>query len=932
MASRPSSRLIIVSLVICGLIAGFICALPEVARRIAVSRLQTIFTVPVTIDNVDVNLFTGRATVESLFIGKRDQRPILTLPAATIEFSRANLLLGGINLQTIVLQNPRLLLERLTPENHNVLAALRTPRKSKDNKTAGVGFTIDLIEVRDGEIIFTDYVQDPDYQVTFSSFQLAAGPISALPEARATPTNFTVGLNVAGGTVKLAGSTTPLPDALDAQMTAEIANVKLQAFQAYLPYGGKINLEKTLLNGEARYALSYRQGKITQHSLDGRLKAGNIALLAAPKSEPIMEVVGLSAQDIHIDLLRSNAQIGALAIDAPYLLVRRDSSGFNLRQLLPESESQNPEQDNRNGIRMPLVVKNAELESGAVEFVDQTVKPTGKTLLQDVRIAASNMAVLPTFAAEQISAKARAEKGSVEVTGAVHDAPLRGNFSVVGRRLPFGPYSGYLNRLFRAARSSGEYIDGELKLAFAPEAGGAIVTSIGGRLEGYDMRLEFPDKPEPFLVTERLRVNVNTIRLGSEPRVDIDRIAFSGANLRVVRNEDNTIDIARLWASEEKHEKKGPGTILAIHSIAVEKSSIEILDRSVSPNYRTTVSRLNGKLSGLLPNAKRAELNGQGILSDSANLALSGWFTPFAEKPYLQLHGTIGSHALPPLNPYATEYVSHRIREGQITMDVNYALKGNEIQASAQILLRDVRVGEQTGDEFRSRVGMPLPLAIALLQDIQGVVRLQMAMSGDAGPKLNVASLIWGAVRNAIIRAITAPFRLVGRILTSGDRIGRVQIQPIFFEPGTREITTQSAKQLADLTELLKEKPRLELRLNGGASQRERETIKKEKFWQKVRTVEGSDYEESLIRLYHGLGGITKPRAPLAPEVEESLERFVLQRMEVTEQELQALSRDRAEIVKNELQKRGVDPGRLIVGGEAASAADEAAVEIELTS
>jgi len=40
----------------------------------------------------------------------------------------------------------------------------------------------------------------------------------------------------------------------------------------------------------------------------------------------------------------------------------------------------------------------------------------------------------------------------------------------------------------------------------------------------------------------------------------------------------------------------------------------------------------------------------------------------------------------------------------------------------------------------------------------------------------------------------------------------------------------------------------------------------------------------------------------------------------------------RAEIVKNELQKRGVDPRRLIVSGEAASAADEAAVEIEPAS
>jgi hypothetical protein len=372
---------------------------------------------------------------------------------------------------------------------------------------------------------------------------------------------------------------------------------------------------------------------------------------------------------------------------------------------------------------------------------------------------------------------------------------------------------------------------------------------------------------------------------------------------------------------------------MAIRSITVEKSNIAIEDRSVSPNYETTLSQVNGKLSDLLPGATRAELKLQGIMGDTAKLTLAGWFVPFAEKPQMHLEGTIRSYALPPLNPYATKYVSHRIQRGEITTDVKYTLSGDEIEATTDLVLRGLRVGEKTGDEFISRIGIPLEFAVALLQDIHGVIRLQVAMSGDTGPELNVTALIWRAVRNAIVRAITAPFRWVGNILTFGGRIGAIQIDPIFFQPGTREIQPKSAKQLAQLAELLQEKPRIELKLKGSVSRGELDAIKKKGFWEQIQTVEAEGYEDALVRLYKNMGGITDPKIPLPPIVEESLERFVLERIAISEDQLHELARERAEIIKQELQNRGVDPERLsVTAAQDLAKGEKPAVEIEIVS
>ncbi|MGH7931426.1 MAG: DUF748 domain-containing protein, partial [Candidatus Binatia bacterium] len=399
----------------------------------------------------------------------------------------------------------------------------------------------------------------------------------------------------------------------------------------------------------------------------------------------------------------------------------------------------------------------------------------------------------------------------LQLTGAI-GKELEGRFSLVVDGVPFEPYRGYLDQLFNSAKSSGKYVDGKLQVLFSPEKGGELATSISGRLEGSAMSLAFPEKEKPFLTTERLGVDLRTIQLGSQPRVDIDRIAFLGANLTVLRSNDGTLNVTRLWGSDQEEPSPAPeqesesATTVAIRSITVEKSMIEIFDTSVSPNYTTTVADLKGKLSNLVPSAKRAELELKGILGKSANLVLSGWFTPFTEKPFMHLEGTVRSYALPPLNPYATEYINHRIRQGEITTDVNYTLKGDEIQATAELVLRDVRIGEKTGDECASRIGIPLELAIALLQDINGVIRLQVGMSAGTGPQLDIGNVIWNAVQNAIVRAITAPFRLVGRILTFGGRIGQIRIEPLLFQPGTPELQSESVKQLADLAELLKDK------------------------------------------------------------------------------------------------------------------------------
>lgn len=146
-------------------------------------------------------------------------------------------------------------------------------------------------------------------------------------------------------------------------------------------------------------------------------------------------------------------------------------------------------------------------------------------------------------------------------------------------------------------------------------------------------------------------------------------------------------------------------------------------------------------------------------------------------------------------------------------------------------------------------------------------------------------------------------------------------------------VQSQSAQQLDVVSKLLKDKSRTELRLSGQVSEGDLAALKREIFWQRIDAAKGAHYQKALVRVYKDLRGVTQPAMPLSPIAEESLERFVLERVEINPKEIAALAQNRAELVRRELIERGVDPERLMTTAQTETVADAApGVSVELVS
>ncbi|MGH8505412.1 MAG: DUF748 domain-containing protein, partial [Stenotrophobium sp.] len=213
---------------------------------------------------------------------------------------------------------------------------------------------------------------------------------------------------------------------------------------------------------------------------------------------------------------------------------------------------------------------------------------------------------------------------------------------------------------------------------------------------------------------------------------------------------------------------------------------------------------------------------------------------------------------------------------------------------------------------------LPVLLAVALLKDRNGVIDINLPVSGSlSDPQFSIGGVILRVVVNLLEKAVTSPFALLGSAFGGGDELGYVE-----FAPGSATLSDADHVKLDKLAKALADRPALKLDISGRVdpatdadglrheillrdvrAEKARELGDKDSSTAGPSAVSAAEYPEYLRKVYDH-GKFSKPRNVLGlakslPPAE--MEKLILANTPVDDVALRDLAMRRAAAVRDYL-------------------------------
>ena len=249
---------------------------------------------------------------------------------------------------------------------------------------------------------------------------------------------------------------------------------------------------------------------------------------------------------------------------------------------------------------------------------------------------------------------------------------------------------------------------------------------------------------------------------------------------------------------------------LSVAATRIVNGKVDFSDHFIRPNYSAALSELNGSIGAYRSDSREmAQISLRGKAQGTAQLEISGALNPTARPLALDIKAKATDLELAPLSPYSGRYAGYAIERGKLSVDVAYKIDPDgKLDARNQIVLNQLTFGDKVDSPDATK--LPVRLAVALLTDRDGVIDLDLPISGSINdPQFSVFGLVLKVIGNLIVKAITAPFSL----FAGGG--GGPDLSFIGFEPGTATPNASGQQAIAKIVTAMQNRPALTLTVTG---------------------------------------------------------------------------------------------------------------------
>jgi Domain of Unknown Function (DUF748) len=977
-------------------VAGFVLA-PRLLRSALMQDIPKTLGVTPTVGEIHVNPFLFQLEIKDFSLAAPDGEKLLGFGRLFVDFELSSIWhraysfvdidIDAPTVNAIVARDGKLNLLQLSPKT--------TPAKPQEKNQPLPAIRIRSFKVSKGLVNYEDRSRP-------SAFAARLEPINfALVD-------FTTGVD--GGKFTFTGSSElgervewhghlsvqPIESDGEFQITGLRAHTIWEYIEDRLNFA--VNAGTIDLNATYKFAL---KDAVELQATVSKIAVNDLAV--RPKQSDIdwITVPSLLLSGTTMDLLKRQAHVDSLSVSGVKLVTWLEPDGsFNLLKLAqaPPAPAVPAAAVATTASVAPMPAAAApaaptdpwkfdlaefDLHDASISAEDRSTKPVAKVQLAPVSLKVDGVS-LDLSKPVKIILDARINgAGSLNVTGDVTPQPIAANLALKLGDIELKAIQPYIAQHTSMTLLAGR-LSGDAKVRYGANKPTLQMTgniSVAG-LHTVDNALN-----DDFINWDRLELS--GVSLQHDPdRLEIDQVLARKLYARVIIEPDTSLNVKRVLtgpgatvvvpaapggspvaataplpapttaARGQAAGHKAAATQVAIKKIVLYAGEADFADLSVMPNFATGIQKLEGTVLGLSSKANsRAKVDIHGAVDAFSPVAITGEVNVLGPTLYTDLAMSFRNMELSTFNPYSGKFAGYNITKGKLTTDLHYKVTGRKLDAQHHIVIDQLEFGDKT--ESKEAVSLPIKLAVALLKDRNGVIDLNLPVTGSLDdPKFRLGPIIWKVFVNLLEKAVTAPFALLGALFGGGP-----DMQFIDFQPGAATLDSAAADKAGAMVKALNERPQLKIEVPiAWVSDLDRPALAEAQFMSQVRGAQSGkanrkkpaaaapEFEqmdaaakvELLTPLYEkNLGG--QPKFPEAitnlkakPELEAAKADFLShalhEHIAIADAELTALGQQRATAVQQALlTDTQVDPARVFLAVNDKAKSQDGKVRLELS-
>ena len=920
----------------------------------------------------------GTLELRDLELDSRDGKPLFKLPALDMVLNEIQPLAGKVDIASIRIDQPDFEVARTKDGKLNLIALLPRPRPAAaaPESTAAAPakapeVKVGLLEVLQARIAFNDEMPAKPFSYVIEPMDIVLRDFSLQGD---TPATLVIAAQAEGNT-RLAVDAKLRASAPDIEGELTVSGVEVPRFSPYFADLINFSVDQADVRIGTRFGLRLADGAPQGEVLVTEAGVARLKLTRRGEKNAFAQADDIVLSQARIDLSTRKVAVGALDLLKPRLRAARQADGdIDLAGLVrPSSAAAGPAAPAASAQAWTAQLSALNLKDGTVRFEDRTLTTPAVVELDKLALKLENVGTDLKQKSKLDLGFRDAKGGLFGVRGSFSLSPVQADLKIDARRLDLLVGQPWMEQKLNAELLAGVLsLRGDLALQTLPAGDWTLAWK--GETNVENVHLTEKVNASDLLKWRSLFAGGIALKLDSRKPdllagLSINEVALSDYFARIIVSPQGRLNLQDVVRKDEaatpapvaaapaaKPAAAPPATgsqsaalaqminaarpPIDVKTIVMQGGRVDFSDFFIKPNYRAQLSELGGRVSGLSSVSGTAgEVELRGLVEGSAPIDITGRINPLAEALFLDIKASARGIELAPLSPYSGKYVGYGIEKGKLSVNIAYKIDNDQLTAQNNVILDQLTFGSKV--DSPDAIKAPVLLAVSLLQDRNGVIDINLPISGSlSDPQFSIGGIVVKVIVNLIVKAVTSPFALLGSLFGSDADLDHVA-----FEPGRAALSDTARGKLDTLGKALADRPALKLEVTGRTDRAtDIEGYRRALLEQKVRaakaaktkasaettTVSPEEYPDLLKSVYKA-ADFPKPRnlVGLAKDLPvPEMEKLILTNTEVSDEDLRLLGLARAQAVKDYLTRNAkVEDARLFVlapkAGEPAASGDK---------